>query len=516
MDGKEARMRPFVLTLFLVLATFVIGCDSDAPLLDDRDRNEIFRILKSGVEHPTDPYVRAETMRVMELLKDPAFNQFAESRLKDSSAMVRVAALRVLLANGHSDARSLALQMFTDATGAERHAVLMATLEHAPEPVQRELIGRAIRSPDVDVRRIAFEEGYVNRIDRAITEGNTQYLERTLYPELARFMNLEDPVLATMALAKFIEVGQSERADSFVKTFARGDLPLPERLKAASVLVGAAADAARPHFESILARSAEILGDDRLGIPVERISPDLIRYANLGLTALGEESTVTASQAYLKGATIAQTIEVLEALAKNPSEETEISIRVAMQDSRNDVRNRAIELYARRADASPEALVRAMTGAPFGTQKRIAEILRTRFKDAWTQTLTSQLQRASEVDATLRILRDVIVTQQEANDIIIPIREQLQRIVSEDHERSPLAAYLLALTVEPLDDKAIAELDRKLDDPTRYAFIEFQVRENHLAYQRLFRVYFNADLYVIRLMSAAGMWRAGEQAKERG
>jgi hypothetical protein len=152
-----------------------------------------------------------------------------------------------------------------------------------------------------------------------------------------------------------------------------------------------------------------------------------------------------------------------------------------------------------------------MSGAPFATQKRISELLRTKFKDAWTKELSSALQRTSEVDRTLKILRDVIVTQQEANDIIIPIKPELQKIADEGHEeRAPLAAYLLALTVEPLDDKAIAELDRKFDDPTRYAFIEFQVRENHMDYQRLFRVYFNADLYVIRLMSAAGMWRAAQ------
>lgn len=498
--------------LVLVFGLIVsMGCEDDGPALDDQVRNEIFKVLQSGAEHPTDPYVRAETMRVLEFLKDPAFNNFAEGRLKDSSAMVRVAALRVLLANNHAEARSLALQMFNETSGPERLAVLSATLEHAPEPVQRELIGRAIRSPDEDVRQIAFEQGYINRIDSAIAESKTQYLERSLYPELARFMNLDDPILAARALEKFLEVGQADRAETFVKIFSRGDVSLEERTQACYVLVGAGAQAAKEHFTSLLERNAEILNDTSLGVPVERVEPELVKCATLGLTALGEESTIADSQKYLKGATIQETVRILNALAKSPSEESEISLRVAMQDSRNDVRNRAIELYAQRADASPEALIRAMSGAPFATQKRISEILRTKFKDAWTKELSSALQRTSEVDRTLMILRDVIVTQQEANDIIIPIKPELQKIADEGHEeRAPLAAYLLALTVEPLDDKAIAELDRKFDDPTRYAFIEFQVRENHMDYQRLFRVYFNADLYVIRLMSAAGMWRAAQ------
>lgn len=488
-----------------------VACGSDTPQLNDADRTEIFRILKSGVEHPTDPFVRAETMRVIELLKDPAFNAFAESSIKDSSPMVRLAALRVLLANNHADARGMALKLFNDSNGVERLAVLRATLEYAPEPVQRELIGRAIRSPDPDIRRISFEQGYIARIDEALLAGNTRYLEHTLYPELARFMNLDDPTLAARALEKFIEVGQEERVEPFIKSFARADLPLAERLKAARVLIGAGAKGAESHFDAVIERHNAILADDSLGVPVEKTSPELLRSATLGLAAIGREDMVAPAQAYLKGANLDETIEVLEALARNPSAETEVTLRVAMQDSRDAVRSRAIDLYSGRKDASPEALVRAMSNAPFATQRKIGTILRTRFKDAWVEQLKSQLQRSSEVDSTLKILRDVVVTQQEANDLLVPNRALLEAIAAENHpERSPLAAYLLALISDPLNDQAIAELDRKLDDKTRYAFIEFQVRENHMSYQRLFRVYFNADLYVIRLMSAAGMWRAGQ------
>lgn len=494
-----------LLAMLILTGVMALGCE-DEVTLDANDRELVFTILQTGVDHPTDPYVRAETLRIIELLHDSDLDRFAKSKLSDSSPMVRVAAMRALLRTGKDDIRATVLERFAQGDALERQAIMDTVLEHGPEPLARELIARALRSPDALVRQSAFRQGMIARVDEALAQKNEKYLERTLYPEMAQYVNYDDPVLGAMALRKFIEVGQGFRAETILKAFARKDIKLEERVKAAQVLVGAHVPEAVPEFRQLLAKYDAVFTDDTLGVPDRVVPPPLLRYAILGLAASGDESVVKRAQAYLTKADAADTIEVLDALATNPSQDAGISIKIAMSDVRDAVRERAIALYQQRADVDPVALSSAMLGAPFSTQRSVAKALIANHAEAWTKRLDVGIRRPSERETTLRLLRDVILTKDEAQKVLVPLHPALKE-VSGDGPQTALAAYLLAISTEGYNEQAFAELDKKFDDGTRYAFIEFMVRENPQPYRKVFRTYFEADLFAIRLMSAAGLWR---------
>ncbi len=506
LDGETNPVKRSLFLITLLVAGVFWGCDDD-PSLNANDREAVFRILQTGVDHPSDPYVRAETLRIIELLDDPVLDRFAKTKTGDPSPMVRIAALRALLATGKEDARGAVLEKFSDASPLERQAIMDAVIEHGPEPLARELMARALRNKDPLVRKYAFEQGLIARVDAALAQKNTKYLERTLYPELAQYVGNADPVLGAAALRKFVEVGQLERSEPILRTFNRQDLSEEERVNAARVLVGAKVEAAVPDFLALVQKFDAANQDDSLGIPEKLVPPPMLRQALLGLVAAGNSDYLKRVQAYLNNASAEETIEVLEALSSNPSPEASVSLKIAMQDVRDSVRNKAIELYQKRADADPDALSSAIMGTPYSTQRRVTQVLVAKYEKEWTKRLEIGIQRLGEREVTLRVLRDVILTRDEANRVVKPLQPVLQKVVAEGGDNAALAAYLIAISSDATDEKSLNELDSKFDDETRYAFLEFMVRENPKPYARLFRTYFEADLFSVRLMSAAGLWR---------
>ena len=86
-------MRRIIHLIFIGLLTTatvgpLTGCEDEATV-DEDDRAQINRIFQTGVDQKDDAFVRAETLRVLELLQDPRLNGFAEPRLNDPSPMVR-------------------------------------------------------------------------------------------------------------------------------------------------------------------------------------------------------------------------------------------------------------------------------------------------------------------------------------------------------------------------------------------------------------------------------------------
>ena len=109
------------------------------------------------------------------------------------------------------------------------------------------------------------------------------------------------------------------------------------------------------------------------------------------------------------------------------------------------------------------------------------------------------------MERTLEMLRDVVTTQEQAKRLVVPLREVLSQIQnSEEGRRASLAAYLLAITSEGTEAKVAVD---KLDDQTLYAYLEYLVRTSPAAHVGTFRRYLYDDLFVLRLMSAAGLWR---------
>lgn len=498
--------------ILLIVILLVVGC-SKGESLDEAEATEINRVLKSGVGHPDDPYVRAETHRVLELLADPSLADYADDGLDDESPMVRVASLRATLASGADGASGAAARVFARGDAQEKRAVLTAVAEYDSGPSRRELLGRALRSKDPALRRIAFQAGYLARVREAIEAKDDMELKANLYPELGRFVGLDkDPVLASLALRQFLEVGQDDRADHLIEVLSDRNEEIDRRVRAAQILVRAHAKPAAEIFTAIVKRHQAVMADDSLGVPEDVVPPELRRWAILGTVATGDSTYIKEAQEYLNNVAGDEAIEVLEALGPNPSEEAAISLKVAMQDARREVRLRAIELYENRDDADPDALITALKSADFETQKRLSRVLLHRFRKPWLQSLRSQVQRTSKMLPTLSLLRDVITTEEEVDAVVKPLRDVLQRIRDQEKgRRAALATYFLAISADSPEAAKLAAED--LDEPTRYAYLEFLVRTNPTEHVETFRKYFYDDMFVIRLISAAGLWRVlGENA----
>ncbi len=506
------------LILGLLIALMALSC-RDETEIDESDVDLINRVFATGVEHPDDAFVRAETLRILSYLEDPALADMAKAAQDDPSPMVRVAALRMALRSGSPNARQLALKSFGRAKRDERLQVLNAVLEFGSAPLKREITARALRGSDPATRRIAFENGLLRRVDEAVAAKKDKYLERNLIPELARYVDRKNVTVAALALKKFIELGQEERAEPLIRIFEREDMATEERVKAAQVLAGGHASSAEPAFMKVINEYDQSLKDESLGIPGKVIPQELVRAAVLGAAGAGNTEIVPRAKGYLKNATLNETLEILEALEVNPSEDAALALKVAMQDAREEIRSRAIELYQQRKDVDPNALIKAMIGTSYTTQRKIALLLMSSYLDVWLESIRKRLERQSEIQPTLRMLRDVLLTREEVGKVVGPLSDRLTEIMSaEKDERSALAAYLLAINAETTSDEEIAALDQKLDESTRYAFLEFQMRERHTKSVKLFRTYINADLYAMRLVSAAGLWklRAKAPAAEGG
>lgn len=502
MSIKHARALVLVLVASLAVS---FGCDGED--FGQKERKDVDRVLRTGVELESDPFVRAETLRVLEILALEDMNDFARPRVEDESPMVRVAALRVLMKTGAPDVRRMALATFNKAEDPEKRAILDAAFEYGSPPLKRELTGRALRADDPELRRMAFENGPAARVREALEKDKTSYLENTLFPEIGRYITRKDSLLAARALALMVEAGETDRAEPLVELVEDESVDAESRREAARILAKAGIDEAAPVFKKML---DDLQIDDEGGFVLpRRRDEELVRTATLGLVASGHEAYVPQAQQYLTDADTEQSIEVLEALARNPAKDARISLKIAMQDARNIVRERAITLYGDREDARAEALIAAMRGAPYDSEKRAARVLAQRFPREWAEHLSEQLEKKDKRKATLKLLRDVITNAEEAR-VLVPLKDQLFELArSEDEELASLASISL---VRISDDPDIQTLLRNTDDfATRYAFLEHLLETNPGDNAKFFRKNFYSDRYALRLMSGAGLLAAYEK-----
>ena len=197
-----------------------------------------------------------------------------------------------------------------------------------------------------------------------------------------------------------------------------------------------------------------------------------------------------------------------------------------MQDARPPVRQEAIDLYGKRADAEAKALINALRMEDPMARRKIANILVARFPDEWSQDLRIQLKAEERKDIVLALLRDVIDREKD-KAILEPLTEQLNALTKDPKpQRSSTAAYLLLLS-DPDNEAYRKSLEETSNVQTRYVFLEHMLRTNPKAGVPIFRRYFYDDLYAMRLLSAAGLWRAfrgkaggevaeGSEKKEEG
>ncbi len=494
-----------------LMAVWSSGCDDDS--LRPEEIQQIDVILKTGATFEQDPYVRAETLRVLEVLADPKMVGYAKSAVGDGAPMVRVAAVRALLASGDADAGATLLTMYSKAKEQERKLLFESAQKYADEDTKASVIERALRSKDPRLRARAFSLGLLAEIDAAQEKGDDALIRSTLKPKLGQFVEGDDEALAAAALERLITLGEEDRAQRFIKEFEDEGAPLKDRARASRVLWRAGAKIAKPVFAKVLAPEEDT--SDELGLPIKQVDEGLIRAATLGAVALGDGAFVEQAQSYLNDASEDEYIEVLEALAASGTADAAVSVKIAMRDARPEVRQRAIELYGALASAKSEALINAMGQEDARARKLLAKILLTRFPAEWAQNLTFKLKSDADVDRALSLMRDVI-EREDAEGIIGPLKEQLlERTKGEKSERAAAAAYLLLLNASGTQELGEV-LEKSEDVHTRYVYLEYLMRERPVDSVPVFRRYFHDDLYALRLMSAAGLWRAFKSGEGGG
>ena len=338
-------------------------------------------------------------------------------------------------------------------------------------------------------------------------------LERTLFPELGRFVTEKDPRLAASALRKLIEAGEGDRARPLIDALENPKTSKKEQTLVATILARAGAKEAQPAFYAIIQRHKDALEDTSLGVPDQVVAPDVLRWAWLGLAASGDEDAVIEANKFRVKANVARTIEVLEALSYNPSRDAAIALRNAMKDARPEVRQRAIELYASRSDADADSMNDALSGGDHDTHVRITKVLMDQFPNEWVPMIQTRLKRTSEIDPTLRLLRGVITNRKYAGLILKPLQNELTTLSADSNEvRAQQARFLLAIS--NVEQEADPELLQKLDPPTLYSYLEFAAKEAPHVHKEMFRQYFYGDLFAIRLMAAAGLWKASGKSNQ--
>ena len=507
------------------------GCEGDE--LNEAELTEIHKVFKTGASFESDPYVRAETLRVLELLADERLTQYAVPQLEDGSDMVRVAALRVLLATRHPEAEREALSLYTRAESNTREAVLNAAEQYGPESLLQELYAQAMRSKESRLRMRAFEKGMLERFD----EADESRRKMELIPELSKLVSEGDTDVAARALKKLVEVGREDRAEPLLLVLQDKEAPIEKRLEAAKTLRLAQYQPAHEAFHAIgveplkefLAQIGETLDEEeqedggdgkkrrgkrrRLQLPLEKTDKRLIRQAVLGAVALGDERYLRMAKSYVESASQEETLEVLEAISHHPSEDARLALKIAMQDARPEVRYAAIELYGAREDAAAKALINALRQKDPLARKMLATLLVERFPKAWSEELIFQLGAPETRKVALQLLRDVISPEREDNrEILKYLKDTLASLVKsgdtkQDEEMISTAAYLLLLT-----DAQSAAYQKLVEEQsgikTRYVFMEQMVQRDPARHIPLFRRYFYDDLFALRLMSAAGLWNA--------
>ncbi len=503
----------FAVALLILLFAGAVGCKDNN--LTEEEVELIEAILRSGLEMDDDAYVRAETLRVIELTGDERLASWADPLTRDDDPMVRVAALRVLVQAdpGSATTRARALNVFARGETDERYEVLDVALAYGDPTLRRTLIERAQRSSAPRLRLRALQEGLFVQIDEARAAGNDDLLRQELLPELGTIVDDEDPEVAATALAALIEAGQTDRADRFIATFADPGADIERRVDAGRILLNARVRAAEDTFHKLL-EAAGAYDPGSLGVPQRRIDERLLRLAVLGLVAMGREDFVEPALGYRTGATVDDNVEILRALGENPHPDAAVTLSTAMRDASPAIRRTAIALYGVREDASFSRLRGAMDRDDFISQRLVAGFLSDRFADEWQRFLGQRLDSddTQVVQQTLRTMQILLRTEEELQ-VLQPMTEQLLRLATDDDpETASLAAYLL---FRVSDEGEFQEILRQNRDPqTRYAYLEHLATHHPQQHIAVFRNHLLNDHFSLRLMSAAGLVLAFQDSIE--
>ena len=516
------RSEPFALVMLAALvACLCWGCEPRQ--LSDSEQETVQQIFRSGLEMRADPFVRAETVRVMSLTGDPQLAAHVEPLVHDPHRMVRVGALKLLVKADHPRARQRALLLYNRADEQERLEIFEVSIAQGDPALRTALIDRGLRDEASSLRRRALQEGLLAQIDQAIDSGDDQTLEQELLPELDAFIGDDDPQISADALRILTQAGRLDRAQELTQVLGDSAQPVDDRIAAGRALMLANISLAEETYKEILDRVGAY-DPDSLGIPERRIDDRLLRIAVLGMTNLGHEDFVDPAMRYLDDASPVEINEVLSVLANNPATDASIALRTHLRDANALVRRHALQLYGAHDDRRADALVGAMRPGDYAFQKELVQILAEAFPERWIQYVTHRLddEDPARVEQHLRFLQSVLRSDEEIATLA-PIEERLKTLamrdgvvaaaMAGDEEEQALALSISSVAAYLLfrvsDDDAFQEVFQQNRDPqSRYAYLEHLVIHEPQDHVSTFREFLFDDYFALRLMAAAGLWTA--------
>lgn len=499
-------LRTTQVTIIALLALGLLGgCERDE--ITERERAQMDRLARTGLKFKDDPYVRAETLRVLSIMPDKGLDAARLDLAKnDPSPMVRALALKQLAEARHPEAGELLSVAYKRArTPDERRVIMELVVAHGSEAQRNEIVRLGLKSSDTALRLIAFDVGVAPSVMKAKEGGDLSKLKAELLPEIGKYISAGDPVLAPRALEMFAAVGEDKRAQPLIDVVVNPKAVKAERVKNAEILWRAKVKIAREPIVGLI-KADDANDGSKLGAEPE--PPEVIKAALIASVGLNHEAYVDRTKAFLKGATEAETLELLEAFSANTSADASITLKVHMTDARDAVRIKAIELYSKREDAQANALIQATRQKDVRAKKILAVALVKRFPKEWGEALQKQLGEEGQVDDTLRLLREVI-TPEAAPKLIPPLAARLEGFTkqADKPERATLSALLL-LMANPTASTYNAALLKSPDPNTRYAFLEILATHQAAASKAIFRKLLFDDLFTMRLMSGVGLRRA--------
>lgn len=501
-----ARFTGALLVILMLGGSFSLtACRGKGLKKGDQERIEA--IFKSGLEMGDDPFVRAETVRVLSLVGDPRLAEWVEPLSRGDTPMVRIAALRKLLQSEHPLGGRRALMIFSRGNEAEEYQVLEAVLASDDEEIKESILERAQRSASPRVRLRGLEAGLLAKIETARESGDPR-LEQELLPELGRLVDDESPEVAARALRELMAAGQEQRVEQIIEIYLDSDASPERRRWAGRILMLVRAPAAREAFLEILDRDGEYDGEV-LGIPEQRIDSELVRYAILGMSALGDPEFARPTHDYRTGADLEVTLEVLTALAPNPSSDAAITLGTAMRDAHPEIRRHAIRMYGQRTDAQASRLRGAIDRDDFEAQRMIVAILVNRFAEEWMAFLRARLKSddAESVEQTLEQLRTLVRSDEEV-EVLAELVPELEALARPEATTSDEVKNLAGYVLMRVSGESHHQLNASISDPeTRYAYLEHLVQTNPAEHAEIFREHLYDDYFALRLMAAAGLAR---------
>lgn len=435
------------------------GTEVAAPILDAAQANP-------------EPWVRAETARLLGATGDPSVRVRLQHALRDPSPLVQNAAIEAMVTIGDADAETSALSRLVAGTRDQKLQLLDLLLASDSDELRTEALRRALRDADATVR--------VRALDLAIQRGVQLDMA-----EIDRLLDAEDPAIVNVAYRLLVDRDPA-RATRLVLTRMR-DADASVRASGLALARHLALPELWPTLRSwsrgddSAARTASLLALGRLGDPE----------AEEGLRSI-----------VLSGAS-EEAAAALEALSWIESTRAREQAGRMRSDTRAPVRRAALEVMQRLSypvdafapfleDEDPDIGRLALVEVQSRDPEWAASLLDATLRDSAEPARVLHALLLASMRSDLRVLLDAAT----------PRIAQLS--ASNDPEVAGLATRLL-LQAAPLDDHA--ERIVAQDQPeSLYALIEVSLTSS----QNLSDVYAHAmqsDIVLLQVAGAIGAHR---------